>query len=182
MQRGNQIAIAGALSSALVAFIANWEGKRNEVYLDLVGVPTACYGSTGPEIKLGQKYTDAQCLQMLRDDITAHRAGVLECLQSPVNMNQLDAFTSLAFNIGVTAACNSSPMRLINEGRHVEACQAFMEYRGVWQRDAMGRKIPGTWKEIRGLKLRREAERLWCLTPSEGPRGASLFEFLRTAP
>lgn len=170
-----------AIGSALVAFISLWEGKRNDVYLDIVGVPTACYGSTGPHIKLGQKYTDAQCLQMLRDDIRVHQAGVLECLQAPVNQNQLDAFTSLAFNIGVSAACNSTPMRLFNEGYSSNACEAFMDYRFACRRDAEGKRIAGSCKEVTGLKRRREAERLWCLTPSDGPRGASLFESLRTA-
>ena len=179
MQRGSQIAIAGAVSSALVAFIANWEGKRNVPYIDAVGVLTVCYGHTGPDIVKDQKYSDAECLSLLREDINEHQSGVLECLQAPVNQNQLDSFTSLAFNIGVSATCNSSPMRLFNDGKYTEACHAFMEYRGAYQRDSAGRRIPNSWREIKGLKLRREAERLWCLTPHDGPRGASLFQLLR---
>jgi lysozyme len=179
MSRAVNIALAATFSSALVAFIANWEGKRNQVYLDATGIPTACYGSTGPHIKMGQSYTDAQCLTMLREDITRHRAGVLSCLQAPANENQLDAFTSLAFNIGVTGACESVPMKLFNEGKFEQACDAFVMYRFVYDRDENGHRIIESKRELRGLKLRREAERLWCMTPSDGPRGAALFEWLQ---
>lgn len=179
MKRGAQIALAAGITSALTAFIANWEGKRNRPYDDGLGNLTVCYGHTGPDVKPGQFYSDTECLRILRADIAIHQAGVLECIQAPVNQNQLDAFTSLAFNLGVAATCSSTPMALLNDGQYEQACQAFMEYRGAYRRDAAGKRIPGSWREIAGLKRRREAERLWCLTPSDGPRGASLFQSLR---
>ncbi len=168
------------MTSALVAFIAVWEGKVSKVRVDPISnVWDVCYGHTGQYAIPGRSYTDEQCADILREDIATHQAGVRACIQVPVNQNQLDAFTSLAFNLGTFAACQSSAMRQLNEGRYNEACQALMEYRGAHRRDADGNKIPGSWREIKGLKNRREAERIWCLTPSDGPRGASLFQMLR---
>lgn len=172
MQRGAQIAIAGVVSSALVAFLSLWEGKVSQTRWDPIGgTYDVCHGHTGKYAIPGARYSDAKCLEILREDIATHQAGVIECIQSPVNQNQLDAFTSLAFNIGVGAACSSTAMRLFNEGRTAEACEAFMKFRGVWK--------DGEFIVVKGLLRRREAERLWCLTPSDGPRGASLFQSLR---
>ncbi len=176
-----KVAASGAIvTSALVAFIATWEGKVNTVRIDPIsGVYDVCYGHTGQHAMPGKTYTDEQCADILREDINIHQAGVRACIQSPVNQNQLDAFTSLAFNIGIYGACQSSAMTLLNEGKFIEACHALMDHRGAYRRDRDGNRIPGSWREVKGLKNRREAERIWCLTPSQGPRGASLYEMLR---
>jgi lysozyme len=175
VQRGGQIAWAAGITSALVAFVAQWEGKVSTTRIDPIsGVYDVCHGHTGKYAIPGKSYSDDECMKILREDIATHRAGVLECLQAPVNQNQLDSFTSLAFNIGTGAACRSTAMRLFNEGQTAEACEAFMLFRGVWR--------DGQFIVVKGLLRRREAERLWCLTPSDGPRGASLFQFLQESP
>ena len=40
------------------------ESVRNHVYLDLVGVPTICFGHT-KGVSLGDHMTDAQCAALL---------------------------------------------------------------------------------------------------------------------
>ena len=185
MNRTQSVAVGAgaagfAMGSALLAFISLWEGSVSTTRIDPIsGVYDVCYGHTGKHAIQGKSYTDTECLAILREDISVHQAGVLECIQSPVNQNQLDSFTSLAFNIGIAGACNSTAMLLLNDGKYEAACHALMSYRGAHMRDAAGNKIPGTWREVAGLKRRREAERIWCLTPSDGPRGASLFKMLR---
>ena len=172
-----------AVGSALVAFIATWEGRVNTTRVDPIsGVYDVCYGHTGKYAIPGKSYTDAQCLSILKEDIAEHRAGIMACLQAPVNENELDAFTSLAFNLGVQATCDSVPMMLINDGKHDAACQAFMSYSGAWRRDEHGVKIPGSYRIVKGLQNRREAERIWCMTPSTGPRGSSLLKYLQEQP
>ena len=45
-------------------FIGMWEGKRNNPYLDSVGVKTVCYGETRVPMR---HYTDAQCTALLEN-------------------------------------------------------------------------------------------------------------------
>ena len=61
-----------ALSGAFLVVPMEGEHKKNgwhETYLDVVGIPTGCYGQTGSHIKLGQKFTDEQCAEMLAEEL-----------------------------------------------------------------------------------------------------------------
>lgn len=145
---GGVVALALAIATP---FIAEWEGKRNGVYFDAVGVPTICYGHTGPEVKKGLWYNDEQCKAILRADIEKHVAPVLRC--APVLKDHpwpLAASASLAFNIGPGAFCRSSAAAAFNRGDFAHACDRFL----VWNR-AGGRELPG-------LTRRRIAERDLC--------------------
>ncbi|RSU46356.1 glycoside hydrolase family protein [Sphingomonas sp. S-NIH.Pt15_0812] len=144
--------IATALALAVVGLKAD-EGKRNTSYLDIVGIPTACYGHTGPDVRPGQVRTDAQCETLLRADARGHMAGALAC--SPMladHPNQLAAVTRLTFNIGVRGYCRSSIARHFAAGRWRQGCDCFLAFRYAGRR------------EVRGLLLRRRRERALCLT------------------
>jgi len=149
---GRAAAIAAALALAIVGLKAD-EGKRNTSYVDIAGVPTACYGHTGPDVKPGQVRTDAQCETLLREDARAHMAGALACSPMLVDHpNQLAAVTRLTFNIGVRGYCRSSIARHFAAGRWRPGCDRFLAFRYAGGR------------EVRGLLLRRQRERALCLT------------------
>lgn len=59
-----------------VPLIAKWEGLRLQAYLDIVGVPTICYGSTRG-VSLGTRKTERQCEQLLRVEVAEYRCGWL---------------------------------------------------------------------------------------------------------
>ncbi|WP_267396718.1 MULTISPECIES: lysozyme [unclassified Sphingomonas] len=144
-------AIAAALALA-VAGLKPDEGKRNVDYLDMVKVPTACYGHTGPDVKVGTRRTDAQCETLLTKDAQEHLNGVLRC--TPVlatHPNQLAAATRITFNIGVGGYCGSSIADRFNRGDWQRACDRFL----VWNK-AGGKVVPG-------LTARRQRERAQCL-------------------
>lgn len=144
-------AIAAALVLAVTGLKPD-EGKRNIDYLDVVKVPTACYGHTGTDVRVGKRRTDAECEALLSKDAQAHMDGVLKC--TPVlatHPNQLAAATRITFNIGVAGYCGSSIADRFNRGDWQRACDRFL----VWNR-AGGR-------EVRGLTLRRQRERAQCL-------------------
>ncbi|MHC2216486.1 GH24 family phage-related lysozyme (muramidase) [Rhizobium leguminosarum] len=61
------------------------------------------------------------------------------------------ALTSFAYNVGVKAACGSSAVKLINQGRTAEGCESLLK----WNR-AAGIVFPG-------LTRRRQKERAFCL-------------------
>ena len=110
----NKKLIGGSAAGLLLAtaIIGRWEGKRNDPYLDIVGVPTVCYGETRVEMKT---YTDAECKQMLQEAVKDYQQGVIACVPSLVDRPyQLAASTSLAYNIGVKpSAARLSPRSLM---------------------------------------------------------------------
>lgn len=146
------VAIAGA---ALIAFVSGWEGDEKVAYADKLagGLPTVCNGHTGPEVRVGDVWTKAQCDAILLKNLDAHGTGLLACVKVPLNQNQYDALTAWTFNVGVSAACNSTLVRVLNAGQYARACDELLR----WNR-AGGR-------EVRGLTNRRQAERALCLRP-----------------
>ena len=147
-------AVGGALASAALLislpFIAQWEGKRNDPYRDIVGVQTVCYGETNVPMR---RYTDAECTEMLSRSVAGYRDQVLRC--TPVLAGhpvQLAAATSLAYNIGPAAYCRSTVDRRFDAGDFPGACEAFKR----WNM-AGGRVVPG-------LVNRRNQEYELCMT------------------
>ncbi len=144
-------AIGGGLAvilAAAVAFIAPWEGKISQPYFDAVGVLTVCYGHTG-EIQ-SRRYTDAECVAMLRSDIGIAYAAVDRCITSEATHGQAVALTSAAFNIGPKVVCGSTLQRKANARDWPGACAELDKW--VF---AKGRKL-------KGLVRRRAAERALC--------------------
>lgn len=141
-----------ALSLALI-YLPTDEGKRNVDYMDIAKVPTACYGHTGPDARVGTYRSDAECHALLKQDAQKHLLGALKCSPGLAeDPNQLAAVTRLTFNIGVAGYCKSSIARLFNAGQYRAACDRFLAYRFAGGR------------EVRGLLLRRQRERAQCLT------------------
>jgi lysozyme len=143
--------VGGAgLAAALIALVAQWEGKSNDPYFDVIanGVWTVCYGETNVPMR---RYSDAECEAMLADSLGNYGKTVKE-LTPNISGNQLIAATSLAYNIGGNAYARSTVRRRFRLGDTKGACDAFL----MWTR-AGGR-------EVRGLRNRREAERRICLT------------------
>ena len=62
---------AGALAAILAVaapIIAYHEGYVPNTYADPIGIPTVCFGHTGPDVEWGQEYTRAQCDALLTGD------------------------------------------------------------------------------------------------------------------
>lgn len=147
--------LAGVLGSAALAALAmagltSWEGKKNVAYRDIVGVATACRGTT-KGVQMGRVYTDAECDAMDEASAVEHAEGVRRCTPRLVG-NQLVAATLLTYNIGVGGYCGSTAARRFNAGDLRGGCDAF----ALWNR--AGGKV------VRGLVNRRDYERRLCLT------------------
>ena len=160
-------------AASLLAFVTNWEGESLPVYADKLagGLPTVCNGHTGPDVKLGDVWTKAQCDAILVKDVTAHGKGILACITVPINQNEYEAYTSLAFNNGVAAVCNSSIPVKLAEGRRMAACNTILEFNKArdYSKPKVYNKRKGLWEypliEVRGLTNRRKAEWAICVTP-----------------
>jgi len=138
-----------------VPFIAKEEGKRNKAYKDIVGVWTICYGSTrgiGP----GMIMSDAECLELLRDEVAEYRHGLHRYFSVTTKARRLTpardaAYTSTAFNCGIRAIGRSTATRRLNAGNIAGGCHAL-----TWWNKAGGRVI-------RGLVNRRAREKALCM-------------------
>lgn len=127
-----------------------WEGTKYYAYYDIVGVPTVCQGYTGKDIKFGVKYSPEQCGEYLRKELTIHSTGILKCIKTPINENEFIAYSLFAYNVGVSGFCKSTANRLLSEGKHIEACNALMNW--VYAGD----------KWVKGLYNRRVYEVAIC--------------------
>jgi lysozyme len=129
-----------------VSLIKKWEGCKLAAYPDPAtgGEPyTIGYGATGPGIKKGVTWTQAQADDRLALDVDRFLKGVRYVLKKPATDAQLGAMTSLAYNIGVKAFTNSTLLRKFNAGDLADAAAEFPR----WNRAA--------GKVMRGLTNRR---------------------------
>ncbi len=145
--------IVATVSTATVmaaALLATFENEIRRTYLDPVGIPTACIGHTGPEVKLGQRYTAEQCQVFLQRDLLEANADIDRCIKAPLTVGQRAAMLSFAFNVGGQKFCGSSVARRLNAADYAGACAELSRW--VY---AGGRVLPG-------LVKRRAAERALC--------------------
>ena len=150
MSRAKLVAKIGAGATAIaVPLVMLYEGTVLQSYRDPIGIVTACVGHTGPELRMGQRYTRQQCEDMLYGDLLKH-AQALDCIKQPMTDGQKAAFLSFAFNVGNKAFCDSTLARKANAGDMAGACAELSR----WTR-AGGRELPG-------LVKRRAAERELC--------------------
>lgn len=141
--------LAAAAVALAVPCVAGFEGLRQYVYLDPVGIPTYCFGETAnPE--WGKRYSVAECQDMLTDRVAQAVAEVQACTRVPLQPHQLAALGSFTYNVGGRAYCNSTLARRVNAGDLPAACAELSKW--IYAR---GVALPG-------LKNRRAAERAMC--------------------
>jgi lysozyme len=138
-----------AIAALLIGTVAVFEGKSNDPYLDIVRVPTVCYGETNVAM---HHYTDAECEEMLAKSIDKYAKNVL--VRAP-NLKdhpyQLVAATSLSYNIGTTAFKNSTAAKKFAAGDLKGGCAALKRW------NKAGGKV------VQGLVNRRNAEYKICM-------------------
>lgn len=150
-------ALIGYISTALISGACLWEGTKYEAYYDGGGVATVCTGYT-KNVIFGKRYSKEECSAYLRAELKEHGQGVLNCITQPLQQHQYDAFTLMAYNVGVKGFCGSRAVKLFNAGNVMEACRAM----------AYGPKGEPVWaydngKYVQGLHNRRLFEMKMCL-------------------
>lgn len=149
----NRLQKGSAAAAMAVALVGSFEGLRQHAYPDPAtqGQPwTICYGSTNG-VKPGDYKTVEQCKALLSLELQKYAAGIEQCVTVPLPDARFVALTSFAYNLGVGGACKSSVVRLINQGKTAEGCEALLKYNR-----AAGIVFPG-------LTRRRQKERQFCL-------------------
>ena len=132
--------------------IRAFEGFRADPYLDAVGVPTIGYGSTyypdGQRVRLTDPpISEPEARRLMQATLAEFEDGISAALRVGVTQSQFDALICWAFNIGVSAAQNSTLMKKLNSGDYFGAADQFLRWN----------KAGGV--VLSGLSRRREAER-----------------------
>lgn len=129
-----------------IDLIKKFEGCRLEAYKCPAGIWTIGYGHT-KGVQNGQKTTQAQAEEFLREDLKIYEQAVEACVKVPLSQNQFDALVSFCYNCGAEALRTSTLLRLLNEGKYSEAGEQFLRW------NKAGGKV------LVGLTRRREEER-----------------------
>ena len=132
---------------ALYDIVKRFEGCKLQAYKCPAGVWTIGWGSTGPDVSEGSKWTQQQADARLEADLDKFMAGVLR--YSPVlndHPNRLAAVTSFAYNLGLGNYQKSTLRKHIDAKQWDDAAKEFPK----WNR--AGGKV------LAGLTRRREAE------------------------
>lgn len=142
------------------------EGRRNDAYLDPVGIPTICEGWTHG-VRLGDWASDARCDELTLRGIDDAARVLTTHVPAPV-VEQLPAATvaallSFIYNVGPGAPGKKDGFVWLKNGRHSTMLRLLQagDVRGACQQ--MPRWATAQGKALRGLQLRRQREMALCV-------------------
>lgn len=143
-----------AVAAMAASLVGGFEGLRLVTYMDPVGIPTACFGET-KNIRMGMKFTKAECEGMLTESLLVHDDGMIKCTKVPLPDTRHVALLSFTYNVGVGNYCGSTLVKKLNAGDVVGACQQLLRWDKV--------RIAGVMVPLPGLTTRRTVEYEWCM-------------------
>lgn len=140
----------------VAALLINFEGAKDQPYVDGAGILTVCVGSTanGPghaPIDVHHIYTAKECATRLQNDLGPTYAAVVKSIHVPVSDGETAAYVSFTYNVGINAWTHSTALKLLNSGNHLAACNSLMNWVYIGK------------NRVRGLVNRRQAELDMCL-------------------
>lgn len=164
---------AAAGIGASTAFVANdltlpLEGFSTTVYKDPVGLPTVCVGHMDKTLRQGESFSLDECMQMFAEDWKKHEQQLNSVVTVPFKSEwEKAALTDFTFNVGIGSVQSSTLIKLLNQGKHKEACQQLIR----WNK-AQGRVL-------KGLVVRRRKELQYCLGEIPRDKQQEYQEFLK---
>jgi lysozyme len=103
---------------------------------------TIGWGSTGPDIKPGVVWTQAQCDARFAEHVAEFGTGVAAAIgDAATTQNQFDAMVSFAYNVGLGNFGSSTLLRKHKAGDYAGAAAEFAK----WNK-AAGKVLPGLVK------------------------------------
>lgn len=155
-------AFVAAGLSAPAAFVAYdltlpAEGYEPIPYIDPVGLKTWCVGHLGLKGEAVKKeYTDEECMTIFASDWTKHLNQLDSVVKVPYQSEwQRQALNDFTFNNGIGNVKSSTLLKLLNQGKHEQACQQLTRW-------VKGR-VKGVLVTLRGLVIRRDKTMPFCL-------------------
>lgn len=169
--RKSGLTVAGAaVIGCCVAFTPTWEGMDKVAKRDMIGTGhpvTYCYGQTDEfgKVKVGTKFTKQECDAKLAESLPKYLDAVAKYVTRPVPVKTMAALVDASYNAGPAAVGKSPMVRLANEGKIREACNAFTG----WYVRSAGQVRKGLIARRSGIDARK-SERQLCLEGLTEPK------------
>jgi lysozyme len=153
-QQVNRIQVAAlSLSATALVGLATHEGYVEKAYQDIVGVWTIGFGSTvkedGKAVAPGDKTTPVAALHRTLNHVQKDETEIRKCVTAPLYQHEYDVMVDFAYQYGSSRLCRSSMVRLANQGRYEESCNAYLLYKYAGGIDCSvpgNRSCPGIWR------------------------------------
>lgn len=149
-------AVAGLTFSAaaFVGLIVS-EGWTETAIIPVKGdVPTIGFGTTDG-VKMGDKIDPVSSVKLALRDVSKFEGAIKQCVKVPLSQNEYDAWVNFTYNIGASAFCNSTAVKLLNAGEYHKACEQMLRW--VYVKGA----------KVQGLVNRRQKEYEQCILDSQ---------------
>lgn len=157
LRQWGRVSVRALSASALILLMA-LEGFSALPYKDIAGVWTDGFGNTANVVP-GVPVTHEQAKATLVRHVDVFGAGLDRCLLAEPTQNQYDALMLWTYNVGVSAACNSTLMRKLNTGQLPSVwCGELLKWNKV--------RINGQLVASKGLTKRRTTEQALCMKDS----------------
>lgn len=134
-----------------IELVKRFEGFSSTIYLCPAGYPTIGYGHVvTPEERerFRNGITREEAEELLRRDLIRFELGVKSLIKGvKLHEYSIDALVSFSYNVGLYAFRGSTLRRLILRGELIDAAEQFLRW------------VYAGGKKLRGLELRRRAER-----------------------
>lgn len=125
-----------ALAVSSAPYVAR-EGWKLVAYPDPVHgakVPTYCAGLTGGGVKVGDRFTEEECIRLTMISRVKHITPIRPCVREDFPINErtieyLGTMASMSDNIGTAGFLGSSMCRHMKAGNYKAACDAILAWK-----------------------------------------------------
>lgn len=130
-----------------IELIKRFEGCKLTAYKCPAGVLTIGYGHTGDDVTEGLTISQEDANDLLFDDVLCFENGVNNLVKGlDLSQGMFDALVCFAYNVGLTNLKKSTLLKLLKDGKVLEASEEFVK----WNKS--------NGKVLDGLTKRRAAE------------------------
>ena len=135
------------ISRSGIELIKRFEGCKLTAYKCPAGVLTIGYGHTGDDVTEGLTISQEDANDLLFDDVLCFENGVNNLVEGlDLSQGMFDALVCFAYNVGLTNLKKSTLLKLLKDGKVLEASEEFVK----WNKS--------NGKVLDGLTKRRAAE------------------------
>lgn len=148
------------ISESGIQLICQFEGFRENPYLDNKGIPTIGYGTIqyddGTAVTMtDQPISQTRAMELLEFNVNKKCDAINSAVTAGLTQNQFDALCSFTYNVGIHAFNTSTLLKELNSGNITEAADQLLRW------DHVGASV-----DI-GLLNRRRAEKDLFLKPDQ---------------
>jgi lysozyme len=140
------------LSAAAFVSLLVSEGYTDKAIIPVKGdVPTYGFGTTDG-VKIGDRTDPVTSVKLALRDVTKFEGAIKQCVKVPLSQIEYDVWLKFTYNIGASAFCKSTAVKLLNDGQYKAACDQMLRWVFVGP------------NKIQGLVNRRQKEHALCIS------------------